>query len=298
MSNTWSHPTTWSEVCQRSSGRHKYHSLRRLHARLRRQQVTRHLRREGLGYGVKARLARTLGVSKATITSDVRAILAMTEENLWRQRHQGVRRASATGHGGQRPRAKEDTMSQRCTVRLPDTLYEYLQIEADARECGVSDVIREALEHLLGVASDDGAKSTKAPELVAMSAPTPHDCIETVLARLPGDVREDIMARARLLEMPAFQVLRALLVAQLPPSQPTPQVSSTARPQTESLTWQEFKRRWQQGSEAALPDATPSSAVPTPGTFLPTTGAAPSAPRPAALGVQVPWRSLHEADAG
>jgi hypothetical protein len=55
-------------------------------------------------------------------------------------------------------------MRQRCTVRLPDTLYKYLQIEADARQCGVFDVSREALERLLGVEADDGAESTKAPE--------------------------------------------------------------------------------------------------------------------------------------
>jgi hypothetical protein len=46
--------------------------------RWRRLAVSQHLRREGLGCGVKARLARTLGVSKATITSDVRATLAMS----------------------------------------------------------------------------------------------------------------------------------------------------------------------------------------------------------------------------
>ncbi len=150
MPNVWSAYTSWKEVCQRANGRRKYHSLRRFHARLRRQQVTRVLVREGLGYGVRARLARTLGVSKATITSDVRAILAMPEEDICRQRHQSVRRASETGRLGPPPRAKEEAMSQRCTVRLPDTLYEFLQIEADARQCGVSDLIRQGLERLLG----------------------------------------------------------------------------------------------------------------------------------------------------
>jgi hypothetical protein len=77
MPNVWSAPTSWTEVCQRANGRRKYHSIRRLQVRLRRQQVAQYLRREGLGYGVRAQLARTLGVSKATITSDVRAILTM-----------------------------------------------------------------------------------------------------------------------------------------------------------------------------------------------------------------------------
>ena len=49
-------------------------------------------------------------------------------------------------------------MSQRCTVRLPDMLYECLQIEADARQCSTSDLIREALERLLGLTPDYGAE--------------------------------------------------------------------------------------------------------------------------------------------
>src|SRR5919109_610106 len=107
MPNVWSAPTSWTEVCQRANGRRKYHSIRRLQARLRRQQIARHLRREGLGRGVQARLARTFGVSKATISSDVRAILATPGGDVCRQRHRGVRR------GGKPPRAKEETMGSR-----------------------------------------------------------------------------------------------------------------------------------------------------------------------------------------
>jgi hypothetical protein len=266
MPNVWSADTSWTEVCQRANGRRKYHSLRRLHARLRRQQVARHLRREGLGYGVKARLACTLGVSKATITSDVRAILAMPVRDFYRQRHQGVRRASATGRRGQAPQLKEDTMSQRCTVRLPDVLYEYLQIEADARQSGVSDLIREGLARLLGLASDHGAEPPRAPEPVALSTPPPHDYAESVLARLPGDVREGIEERARLLDLPVSKVVTSMLIVQLPPSQPSPQVSGTARPQTEFLRWQEINRQRQETSEVALLDTAPSSSAPILGT--------------------------------
>jgi hypothetical protein len=266
MPNVWSAHTSWTEVCQRANGRRKYHSIRRLHARLRRQQVARHLRHEGLGYGVKAQLARTLGVSKATITSDVRAILTMPEEHYRRQRHQGVRRASETGQRGQLPRAKEDTMSQRCTVRLPDMLYEFLQVEADARQCGVSDLIRQGLERLLGIASDHGAELTGAPEPVNSSPPTPHDCAESVLAQLPGDVRESIVERARVLDLPVSKVVTAMLVVQQPPSQPAPQVSTTARPQTEFVRWQEMNRQRQLG--AAHPPAAPA-----PGTSIPATSA-------------------------
>jgi hypothetical protein len=130
----------------------------------------------------------------------------------------------------------------------------------------VSDLIREGLERLLGFASDHSAEPLRAPEPASHSTPPPHDCTERILARLPMDVREDILARARLLEMPTFQVLRALLIAQLPPSQPAPQVSGTARPQTQFLRWQELNRQQQLG-------AGPPPAAPAPGTSSSTTGA-------------------------
>jgi hypothetical protein len=157
-------------------------------------------------------------------------------------------------------------MSQRCTVRLPDTLYEFLQIEADARQCGVSDLIREGLERLLGLEIDPKAEPPRAPKPVAMSAPAPHDCIETVLARLPMDVREAIVERACLLDLPASKVVTAMLIVQQPPSQPAPQVSGTARPQTQFLRWQEINRQRQLG-------AAPPPAAPAPGTSIPATGA-------------------------
>jgi hypothetical protein len=155
-------------------------------------------------------------------------------------------------------------MSQRCTVRIPDALYEYLQIEADARQCGVSDLIREGLERLLGLASDHGAESSKAPGPAPLS--TPHDCTETVLARLPMDVREDILERARFLDLPVSKVIILMLIVQQQPSQSSPQVPETARPEKKFITWQEFKRRWRQGSEVVLPEAAPSSTAPIPGT--------------------------------
>jgi Ribbon-helix-helix protein, copG family len=255
MANSWSHPTTWTEVCQRASGRRKYHSIRRLQARLRRHQVAQHLRQEGLGYGVKTELARSLGVSKATITSDVRAILAMPPGEGGRQPTQKVRRASGTRHAGKPPRAKEEVMNQRLTCRVPDTLYEFLQIEADARQRSTSDLIREALERLLGVAPDPGAKSPKAPEPAPLSPP--HDCTERLLARLPMDVREDILARARLLDLPVSKVVTAMLITESTPSQSSPPVSTTVRPEQEFITWQEFKRRHQE-SEAGQPDTVSS----------------------------------------
>jgi hypothetical protein len=166
--------------------------------RVRRLAVSRHLRREGLGYGVKAQLARTLGVSKATITSDVRAVLAMPAGEAGRPPTRKIRRASETSDEGKPPRAKEEAMSQRCTVRLPAMLYEFLQIEADARQRSTSDLIREALERLLGITPDPGSNSPKVPEPAPLSPP--HDSMERLMARLPVDVREDILARARLLD--------------------------------------------------------------------------------------------------
>jgi hypothetical protein len=157
-------------------------------------------------------------------------------------------------------------MGQRCTVRLPDTLYEYLQIEAEARQCGVSDLIREGLERLLGLASDHGAKSTKAPEPVPLSTLPPHDCGQTVLARLLPEVRTRIVETASHLHMPVLHIIRSLLIAQTwPKDQAAPQVP-----------------------QAALPAAAPSLAAPTPGKSPPDTGARPAAPSPAALGVQGP----------
>jgi hypothetical protein len=124
-------------------------------------------------------------------------------------------------------------MSQRCTVRLLDMLYEFLQIEADARQHSTSNLIREALERLLGVAPDPSVKSTTTPEPTSFAAPTPHDCTGRLLARLPMDVREDIMARARLLALPVSKVVTSLLIVQQQPSQPAPQVYGAVRPQTE-----------------------------------------------------------------
>jgi hypothetical protein len=94
----------------------------------------------------------------------------------------------------------------------------------------------------------------------------PHDCVETVLVRLLPDVREAIIERARVLDLPMSKVVTAMLIVQQPPSQSSPQVPYTARPEKKFITWQTFKRRWQQGSEVVLPDAAPSSTAPIPGT--------------------------------
>jgi hypothetical protein len=83
---------------------------------------------------------------------------------------------------------------------------------------------------------------------------------------LPMDVREAIMERARVLDLPVSQVVTAMLIVQQPPIQLSPQVSGTARPQSQFLRWQEINRQRQLGT-APLP------VTPTSGTSSSTTGA-------------------------
>jgi hypothetical protein len=252
----WGSQAPWAEDVARSRGRAKYNSIRKLQARLRRLAIVRRLRHVGDIHqrGWQRQLAEEFGVVRSVICEDVKQIL--TAGGLSRHADEKQRGAGASCRPHQ---AKEDTMSQRCTVRLPDALYEYLQIEAKARQCGVSALVRQGLERLLGLASDHSAESPKAPEPVASSMPTLHDCTEAILAQLPGDVRESIVNRARVLELSMFQVLRAMLIVQLPPCQPSPQVSGMARPQTQFLRWQELNRQRQLG-------AAPAPAAPTAGT--------------------------------
>jgi hypothetical protein len=252
----WARPAPWAEVVARSGGRAKYNSIRKLRARLRRLAIVRRLRHVDDIHqrGLQRQLAEELGVVASVICEDIKKILAAggpdghADGKPWSTRV------------GRRPhQAKEEAMSQRCTIRFSDSLYEFLQIEADARQCGVSEVIRAALESLLGLAPDQGTKSTAASEPASLAASTPHDCTERLLAGLPMDVHENIVERARVLDLPVSKVVTAMLVAQLPPSQPSPQVSTTVRPEQEFITWQEFKRRWQQASEAGQPGTLSSS---------------------------------------
>ena len=136
--------------------------------------------------------------------------------------------------GGQPPRAKEGARRQRCTIRLPDPLHERLQRAADTRKCGLSDVIRLAITDFLS----GGHSGNDTPPSMADPAAAPHDqdrCAQTLAS---------------------------------PPL--SPQVSGTARLQGEGfISWQEFKKRFQQVSpEAVRPAAAPSSAAPAPGREL------------------------------
>ena len=75
MSNNWSAPTSWDEVCRRKAGRDRYNSVRRLLRAERRFRVLELLARYGMDRGVQARIARELGVSRVTISRDVEALL-------------------------------------------------------------------------------------------------------------------------------------------------------------------------------------------------------------------------------
>ena len=76
MSNKdWNKPTTSDEAYRRASGRRHYNAVRKLRASFRRTQVVRLLRVYGLlDWGVQSRIAEQLGVSRATICRDIKAI--------------------------------------------------------------------------------------------------------------------------------------------------------------------------------------------------------------------------------
>ena len=75
MSNNWSAPTSWDEVCRRKAGRDRYNSVRRLQRAERRFRVLELLSRYGMDRGVQARIAKELGVSRVTVHRDVAALL-------------------------------------------------------------------------------------------------------------------------------------------------------------------------------------------------------------------------------
>lgn len=80
----WNASTDWATVCRRAAGRARWNAIRRLLAAVRRCEVARLLSEFAPYYsplqrGLQVRIARTLGVSEATISRDVRAILRCTD---------------------------------------------------------------------------------------------------------------------------------------------------------------------------------------------------------------------------
>jgi hypothetical protein len=70
-------PTSWDEVCKRNAGRRHYNRVRALRRAFRRKQVADLLCRYGMiDRGVRARIARELGVHRSVITRDVQFLRA------------------------------------------------------------------------------------------------------------------------------------------------------------------------------------------------------------------------------
>lgn len=72
IASSWSAFTTTSEANRRAAGRRHYNAMRRFNGDLRRVEVGKLITAYGLGRGVKARIARELGVHPSTISRDLR----------------------------------------------------------------------------------------------------------------------------------------------------------------------------------------------------------------------------------
>src|SRR2546421_12376788 len=70
---SWSSRVSNSEVARRAGGRRRYNAWRQDMRQIRRRDVLLLLHKYGLRRGVQARIAKTLGVSEATITRDIQA---------------------------------------------------------------------------------------------------------------------------------------------------------------------------------------------------------------------------------
>jgi hypothetical protein len=69
--NGWQ-PVTWEEAVKRAAGRRHINAVRRFRRDARRAQVAQLLEEYGFGRGVASRIARELGVHRATIHRDIR----------------------------------------------------------------------------------------------------------------------------------------------------------------------------------------------------------------------------------
>ncbi len=76
----WSAATGTQEACKRAGGRRHFNAVRQFRALHRRMKIVESLRVQGsfAERGVQARLARQLGVSEATISRDIAAILKIS----------------------------------------------------------------------------------------------------------------------------------------------------------------------------------------------------------------------------
>jgi len=117
--HAWASPPPWTEVVARSRDRAKYNAICKLRARVQRLAIVRRLRHVGDIHqrGLQRQLAEELGVVSSVICEDIKQIMAA---------------GGLGGHVDGKPRgtgasrrphqAKEEAMSQRCTIRFPDML--------------------------------------------------------------------------------------------------------------------------------------------------------------------------------
>ena len=216
MAQNWSAATSWGQVCARANGRRRYHSIRRLKARIRRVKVARRLnelrdeawRKFGRGeskrpprwvpHGAIARLAREFQVSYDTILADLKAIDAWPEP---------------APQGQPDPRFtwawERAAMSKRITVRLPDEVFARLSEAVKGEGMDVSGVIRQALTAYL-----DEAPSREDPGTDRGAEISPHeleDCVRTLLAQCVPERAERLTAIAQQLRRPLSEVVGELV---------------------------------------------------------------------------------------
>jgi len=73
-------PEAWNAICKRASGRREYNAIRHVQMIARRRDVMwlwLAYSELGAGHGVQARIARELGVSRPTVSKDLKAMLQL-----------------------------------------------------------------------------------------------------------------------------------------------------------------------------------------------------------------------------
>jgi DNA invertase Pin-like site-specific DNA recombinase len=82
----WSRPVTDDVAHRRAAGRRALNARRQFLAAKRRAEVVRLLGQRGLEWGVRAEIARTLGVHRSTVTRDIRQVFGPIEPDSTRRK--------------------------------------------------------------------------------------------------------------------------------------------------------------------------------------------------------------------
>jgi DNA-binding CsgD family transcriptional regulator len=80
--SSWGYPTSTTEAYRRASGRRAYNQFRQDQALLRPLEVYKLWALYGFHYGVKARIARELGIHRSTVTRDLRRAMKFELKEL------------------------------------------------------------------------------------------------------------------------------------------------------------------------------------------------------------------------